>query len=166
MVSQDSFLFNLPVRENIAYGIVGTTEESIVAAAKAAFAHDFIMAMPEGYDTIVGERGVKLSGGQKQRLTIARALVKDSPLLILDEATSALDSESEQIVQQALENLMRNRTSIVIAHRLSTVMGADRILVMEKGRLMAHGSHEELLASSPLYLKLYKMQFHVQDGHL
>jgi subfamily B ATP-binding cassette protein MsbA len=164
MVSQDSFLFNLPVRENIAYGIAGATEDSIIAAARAAFAHDFIAAMPEGYDTVVGERGIKLSGGQKQRLTIARALVKNSPLLILDEATSALDSESERIVQQALENLMRNRTSIVIAHRLSTVIGADRILVMEKGRLTAQGSHEKLLASSPLYLKLYKMQFNPQDA--
>ncbi len=160
LVSQDSFLFNLTVRENIAYGFADVEEEQIVAAAKAAFAHDFIVKMPQGYDTIVGERGVKLSGGQKQRLTIARALVKNAPLLILDEATSALDSESEQIVQEAIENLMRNRTSIVIAHRLSTIIGADRILVMEKGQLVAQGRHDELLQTSALYAKLYTMQFH------
>ena len=159
IVAQDNFLFNLSVSENITYGIVGADEDKAQAAAQAAFAHDFILAMPEGYDTVVGERGVKLSGGQKQRLTIARALAKDAPLLILDEATSALDSESERVVQQALENLMRNRTSIVIAHRLSTVIGADRILVMEKGRIVAQGKHQFLLDTCPLYAKLYAMQF-------
>lgn len=162
MVSQDSFLFNLSVADNITYGMAGAGEEKTRAAAEAAFAHDFIMAMPEGYRTIIGERGVKLSGGQKQRLTIARALVKDAPLLILDEATSALDSESERVVQQALENLMKNRTSIVIAHRLSTIIGADRILVMDKGRVVAQGRHEELLLTNPLYAKLYEMQFSVK----
>jgi subfamily B ATP-binding cassette protein MsbA len=160
MVSQDSFLFNMTVFENITYGIEGADMAACEAAAAAAYADEFIRDMPEGYETIVGERGVKLSGGQKQRLTIARALVKDAPLLILDEATSALDSESEQVVQRALENLMRNRTSIVIAHRLSTIIGADRILVMDKGRVLAQGKHEELLLSSPLYARLYDMQFH------
>ncbi|MCL1889980.1 MAG: ATP-binding cassette domain-containing protein, partial [Desulfovibrionaceae bacterium] len=137
-------------------------EERIIAAAEAAYAHEFIMSMPEGYDTLVGERGVKLSGGQKQRLTIARAIAKNAPILILDEATSALDSESEKIVQRALENLMRGRTSIVIAHRLSTVLEADRILVMREGRVEAEGSHRSLLESSPLYAKLYAMQFSEQ----
>lgn len=163
MVSQDNFLFNMSVADNITYGLVGLGEQEIHSAAAAAYAHDFIMGMPEGYDTIIGERGVKLSGGQKQRLTIARALVKNAPLLILDEATSALDSESERVVQKALENLMENRTSIIIAHRLSTVIGADRILVMDRGAIVAQGRHEELLDSSPLYAKLYEMQFNV-DG--
>ena len=151
--------FNLTVRENITYGMSGASKEQAGNAAKSAYADDFIHQMPEGYDTVVGERGVKLSGGQRQRLTIARALVKDAPLLILDEATSALDSQSERVVQQALENLMQNRTSIVIAHRLSTIIGADRILVMDKGRIAAQGKHEELLETSPLYAALYKMQF-------
>lgn len=159
MVSQESFLFNVSVAENILYGMKEPDEKKMLAAAKSAYAHDFIESLPEGYDTVVGERGVKLSGGQKQRLTIARALVKDAPLLVLDEATSALDSESEREVQQALENLIENRTSIVIAHRLSTIIGADRILVMDKGRVVAQGNHEELLASCPLYTKLYNMQF-------
>lgn len=159
IVSQDNFLFNYSIRENIAYGQPDFTEEQVVEAARAAYAHDFIMAMPEGYNTVVGERGVKLSGGQKQRLTIARAIAKNAPILILDEATSALDSESEQIVQQALENLMKGRTSIVIAHRLSTVLGSDRILVMQNGEIEAQGTHKELLDSSPLYAKLYTMQF-------
>ncbi len=165
MVSQDSFLFNLTVRENITYGRVDVPEGALEAAARAAYADNFIATLPEGYETMVGERGAKLSGGQKQRLTIARAIVKDAPLLILDEATSALDSESEGIVQKALENLMQNRTSIVIAHRLSTVLHADRILVVEKGRIIAEGRHEALLQSCPLYAKLYDMQFkHGRDG--
>ena len=163
MVSQDSFLFNISVRDNILYGQEDAGEEAVIEAAKAAYADDFIRALPNGYDTLVGERGAKLSGGQKQRLTIARAIVKNAPLLILDEATSALDSESEGIVQKALENLMQNRTSIVIAHRLSTVLNADRILVMEGGHIVAQGSHAELLVSSPLYAKLYTMQF--SHGH-
>lgn len=163
MVSQDSFLFNISIAENITYGMALPGQDAIISAARAAYAHDFIMAMPEGYETVIGERGVKLSGGQKQRLTIARALVKDAPLLILDEATSALDSESEHVVQQALENLMKNRTSIVIAHRLSTIIGADRILVMEKGRVAASGRHHELLETSPLYAKLYAMQFNAKE---
>lgn len=159
IVSQDNFLFNVSIRDNITYGHNNLSEEDVIRAAKAAYAHDFIMSLPEGYDTVIGERGVKLSGGQKQRLTIARALVKNSSLLILDEATSALDSEAERIVQKALENLMENRTSIVIAHRLSTILRSDRILVMERGRIVAQGKHQELLSSCPLYAKLYTMQF-------
>ncbi len=158
VVSQDAFLFDMSIRDNIAYG-TETDEEAIRAAAVAAYADGFVSALPEGYATRVGERGVKLSGGQKQRLTIARALLKDAPLLILDEATSALDSESERMVQQALDNLMRNRTSIVIAHRLSTVLEADRILVMEQGRIVDQGRHEELLGRCELYTRLYAMQF-------
>ena len=121
------------------------------------------MEFPEGYDTVVGERGVRLSSGQKQRLTIARALLKDAPLLILDEATSALDSESEKIVQKALENLMENRTSFVIAHRLSTILSADRILVMQDGKIVNEGTHDSLLESSPLYQRLYKLQFEAHE---
>jgi ATP-binding cassette, subfamily B, bacterial MsbA len=162
IVSQDPFLFNTSVRENIAYGQDSVGQEQIEQAARAAYAHDFIMELPEGYDTVIGERGVKLSGGQKQRVTIARALLKNPPLLILDEATSALDTQAERIVQQALENLMRERTSIIIAHRLSTILSADRILVLSKGRIVSMGTHEQLLASSELYKKLYTMQF--MDG--
>lgn len=159
IVSQDTFLFNATIRDNIAYAYENVTQEDIEAAAKAAYAHDFISQMPEGYDTVVGERGVKISGGQKQRLTIARALLKNPPLLILDEATSALDTESERIVQMALENLMKDRTSIVIAHRLSTVLSADTIVVMEGGRVVDAGRHAELLESCTLYARLYEMQF-------
>ena len=164
LVAQDNFLFNYSIYENIVYGVATAKMEDAVAAAKAAYAHDFIEAMPQGYETSIGERGVKLSGGQKQRLTIARALVKNAPLLILDEATSALDSESEQIVQQALENLMKNRTSIVIAHRLSTIIGADCILVMENGKLVGTGKHEELLQTCPTYEKLYSIQFSTEEN--
>lgn len=159
IVSQDAFLFNSSVRDNIAYGQAGFSQEAIEGAARAAYAHDFIMELPEGYDTIIGERGARLSGGQKQRLTIARALLKNPPLLILDEATSALDTESERIVQLALENLMRDRTSIVIAHRLSTILSAHLIVVMEEGKIVAQGKHHKLLETCPLYAKLYQMQF-------
>ncbi|OEU70249.1 MAG: ABC transporter ATP-binding protein [Desulfovibrio sp. S3730MH75] len=159
MVSQETFLFNASVRENIAYVHQDAPFEEVKKASETAFAHDFIEKLPEGYDTIVGERGVRLSGGQKQRLTIARALLKNPPLLILDEATSALDTESERVVQMALENLMKDRTSIVIAHRLSTILTADVIVVMERGIIVAKGSHKELLKKCPLYIKLYNMQF-------
>ncbi|WP_319470162.1 ABC transporter ATP-binding protein [uncultured Pseudodesulfovibrio sp.] len=159
LVSQDTFLFNESVRENIAYSRTEFEQSEVEEAAHGAFAHEFIMEMPHGYDTVVGEGGVKISGGQKQRLTIARAIMKDPSLLILDEATSALDTESERVVQKALENLMQGRTSIVIAHRLSTILSADVIVVMEKGRILSTGTHRELLASCPLYQRLYKMQF-------
>jgi subfamily B ATP-binding cassette protein MsbA len=160
LVSQEAFLFNASVRDNIAYGAVdGYTQEEVEAAAKAAYAHDFIMELPEGYDTLVGERGVKLSGGQKQRLTIARAIMKNPPLLILDEATSALDTESERIVQLALENLMQERTSLVIAHRLSTILTADLIVVMAEGRIVDQGKHAKLLERCEIYKTLYEMQF-------
>jgi subfamily B ATP-binding cassette protein MsbA len=159
MVSQDAFLFNASVAENIAYAAEAPDMERIRQCAEAAYAHEFIAELPQGYDTVLGERGVKLSGGQKQRLTIARALYKDPALLILDEATSALDTQSEHMVQKALENLMQGRTSIVIAHRLSTILNADAIYVLENGRVAAQGNHAELLESSPLYAKLYAMQF-------
>lgn len=159
MVSQENFLFNSSVKENIAYVQQSAPIDDVINAAKTAYAHDFIEQLPEGYDTIVGERGIRLSGGQKQRLTIARALMKNPSLLILDEATSALDTEAERIVQMALENLMKDRTSIVIAHRLSTVLSADLILVMQDGKIISRGCHKELLESCPLYNRLYKMQF-------
>jgi subfamily B ATP-binding cassette protein MsbA len=160
MVAQDTFLFNATVAENIAYGSVRDySREEIEAAAAAAYAHDFILELPQGYETLVGERGVKLSGGQKQRLTIARAILKNPPLLILDEATSALDTESERIVQLALENLMQSRTSVVIAHRLSTILTADSIVVMENGRIVDQGGHAALLTRCELYQRLYEMQY-------
>ncbi len=159
IVSQDAFLFNMTIRENIGYVRGEHTQEDIERAAKAAYAHDFILELPNGYDTVVGERGTKLSGGQKQRITIARALLKNPPLMILDEATSALDTESERIVQQALDNLMKDRTSLVIAHRLSTILNAHLIVVMENGKVVGQGRHRKLLDSCPLYRKLYEMQF-------
>lgn len=159
IVSQDPFLFNLSVRENIAYGRKELDQAAVEQAARAAYAHDFIMELPQGYDTVVGEKGVKLSGGQKQRLTIARAIMKDPSLLILDEATSALDTESERIVQQALENLMTNRTSLIIAHRLSTILTADKIVVMENGQIKSVGSHQQLLEQCAIYKRLYSLQF-------
>ncbi|CAB1370374.1 lipid A export permease/ATP-binding protein MsbA [Denitratisoma oestradiolicum] len=160
LVSQDVVLFDDTVAANIAYGALrGASRADVEAAARAAYAHDFIMAMPQGYDTQIGENGVRLSGGQRQRLAIARALLKNAPLLILDEATSALDSESERQVQAALEHLMEDRTTLVIAHRLSTIEKADKIVVMEHGRVIEQGSHAELLAQDGLYAKLYKMQY-------
>jgi subfamily B ATP-binding cassette protein MsbA len=159
IVSQDPFLFNLSVRENIAYGQKEPDQKTVEQAAKAAYAHNFIMELPLGYDTVVGEKGVKLSGGQKQRLTIARAIMKNPSLLILDEATSALDTESERIVQQALENLMRGRTSLIIAHRLSTILTADTIVVMQAGKILNTGSHKNLLQQCATYKKLYDLQF-------
>lgn len=159
IVPQETVLFNGTVYENILYGDLKADETAIIAAAKAANAHEFIMAMPEGYNTQIGERGAKLSGGQRQRIAIARAILKDPRILILDEATSALDTESEKLVQEALDKLMMGRTSFVIAHRLSTVQRADIILVMEKGRIIERGVHEELLAAGGLYSKLYQVQF-------
>jgi subfamily B ATP-binding cassette protein MsbA len=159
LVTQETVLFNDTVRHNIAYGMPEATEAELVKAARVAFAHDFIMELPHGYDTIVGERGIFLSGGQRQRLAIARAVLADAPVLILDEATSALDAESERLVQRALANLIRNRTTIVIAHRLSTVRRADRIVVMERGRIIETGTHTELLAHGGQYRRLYELQF-------
>jgi ATP-binding cassette, subfamily B, bacterial MsbA len=159
IVSQETFLFNQSVRDNIAYGDKSAPTEKIIDAAGAAYAHEFIEKMPQQYDTVIGERGVKLSGGQRQRIAIARALIKNPPILILDEATSSLDTESEQIVQKALQNLMQNRTTFVIAHRLSTIVRADRIVVLDLGSIIDIGKHEELLKRGGLYQKLHQMQF-------
>jgi len=159
LVPQETFLFGGTVRENIAYGRLDASEDEIHAAAEAAYAHEFIAELPQQYETIVGERGIKLSAGQRQRIAIARALLKDPRILILDEATSALDTESERWVQAALEKLMEGRTSFVIAHRLSTIHQADMILVMEKGQIVERGTHDDLLAQSGLYRRLHDMQF-------
>jgi len=158
-VTQEVILFNDTVRNNIAYGRVDLQEERVVAAARAANAHEFISALPQGYETIIGESGVLLSGGQRQRLAIARALFKDPPILILDEATSALDTESERLVQQALNNLMQGRTTLVIAHRLSTIRSAHKIVVLDAGQIAEVGSHDALLARRGIYRKLYDLQF-------
>jgi subfamily B ATP-binding cassette protein MsbA len=159
IVPQETLLFGGSVIENIRYGRLDASHDDIVAAAKAANAHDFIMALPQGYDTIVGERGVRLSGGQRQRVAIARALLKDPRILLLDEATSSLDSESERLVQEALDRLMQGRTTVIIAHRLSTIRVAHRIAVLDQGRLVELGTHDELMARRGLYQKLYDMQF-------
>ena len=164
MVSQHTFLFNDTVRNNIAYGDPSKDMDHIVAAAKAAYAHDFIMALPQGYDTMIGELGMRLSGGQRQRLAIARALLKDAPILILDEATSSLDTDSERLVQEALENLIVRRTSLVIAHRLSTIRKATRIVVLVDGSIVEEGTHEELLARKSEYSRLYTLQFLKDEG--
>ncbi len=159
MVTQQTILFNDTVRNNIAYGDIQRSEEEIVGAARAAHAHDFIMQLPQGYDTIIGEAGTKLSGGERQRISIARAILKDAPILILDEATSSLDTEAEIEVQKALDNLMAGRTTLIIAHRLSTIRNADRIIVLVNGRIVEEGNHEFLLAKRGEYYKLYCMQF-------
>ncbi len=159
VVSQDTVLFNDTVRNNIAYGQPGVPQKQVEKAATAALAHDFVRALPAGYDTVIGERGVRLSGGERQRIAIARALLKNAPILILDEATSALDSESESLVQSALHNLMTGRTVVVIAHRLSTVRRADRIVVLEQGTIADVGSHEDLMKRFGTYRRLYDLQF-------
>jgi ATP-binding cassette, subfamily B, bacterial MsbA len=159
IVTQETVLFNDTVRNNIAYGQPHVPQKEVEAAARAALAHDFILALPSGYDTVIGERGVRLSGGERQRLAIARALLKNAPILILDEATSALDSESEALVQSALHNLMTGRTVFVIAHRLSTVRRADRIAVIENGTIADIGAHEELMQKLGTYRRLYELQF-------
>ena len=159
IVPQETILFNGSVYDNILYGRLDATKEEIEAAAKAANAHDFIMELPEGYNTMLGDRGVNISGGQRQRIAIARAILKDPRILILDEATSALDTESERVVQEALNRLMVGRTSIIIAHRLSTIKNADRILVLDKGKLVEDGTHEELMAKNGLYAHLYQIQY-------
>ncbi len=163
VVSQDTVLLNDTVRANIAYGSPGATAEQIEAAAEAANAANFIATLPHGFDTVLGERGTRLSGGQRQRIAIARALLRDPPILILDEATSALDTESERLVQQAIERLMQDRTVLVIAHRLATVRDADEIVVLDDGRVVQRGSHEELLRASGLYRRLYDLQFRGEE---
>jgi subfamily B ATP-binding cassette protein MsbA len=159
IVTQQTVLFNDTVRNNIAYGNLTSPDKDIVRAAQAAFADEFIRALPQGYDTVIGEAGVKLSGGQRQRIAIARAILKDAPILILDEATSSLDSESEREVQVALDELMKGRTSFVIAHRLSTILNADRVIVLKGGRIVEEGRHDELLARGGEYKGLYEQQF-------
>jgi subfamily B ATP-binding cassette protein MsbA len=160
IVTQDTFLFHDSIRKNIAYGRLDATEEEIVAAAKQAHAHDFILAQQNGYDTVVGDKGCMLSGGQQQRIAIARALLKNAPVLLLDEATSALDSASEKQIQEALEVLAAGRTVIAIAHRLSTILKSDCIVVMDQGRIVDTGTHHKLLEKSTLYRNLYELQFH------
>jgi len=164
MVEQKNILFNDTIRANIAYGSQEAPLETIIDAAKAANAHDFIMEMPEGYETIAGESGVRLSGGQMQRICIARAIMKNSPILVLDEATSALDTESEKEVHAALDKLMENRTTFIIAHRLSTIQGADRIIALNRGVVVEEGTHEELLARNGYYTRLYNLQFGTEDA--
>jgi subfamily B ATP-binding cassette protein MsbA len=164
MVTQETVLFDDTIANNIAYGSPSVSRAAIESAARAANAHEFIEMLPHGYDTAIGERGQRLSGGQRQRLAIARALLKDSPILILDEATSSLDSESERLVQAALANLMRNRTSFVIAHRLSTIQRADAIIVLDRGRIVEVGRHQELLARGGVYAGLYRRQLRGAEG--
>ncbi|MFA5337257.1 MAG: ATP-binding cassette domain-containing protein, partial [Candidatus Omnitrophota bacterium] len=161
VVSQEMVLFNATVRDNIAYGKLEATEEEIINAAKKAHAYDFISNFPKKFDTIIGDRGFRLSGGEKQRIAIARAILKNAPILILDEATSQLDSQSEKLVKDAFYNLMEGKTVFVIAHRLSTVQKADTIIVMEKGAIVEKGSHDELLSGDTVYKKLYELQFNV-----
>jgi ABC-type multidrug transport system fused ATPase/permease subunit len=157
-VLQDTFLFNASVRENLLLGKPGATDEELAAAAKAAYAHEFIQELPDGYETDIGERGVKLSGGQKQRLALARAILADPRILILDEATSSVDAEAEYLIQQALEAVLEGRTALVIAHRLSTVRSADKIIALENGRIVEMGGHQELLQRGGLYSQLYRRQ--------
>jgi ABC-type multidrug transport system fused ATPase/permease subunit len=159
LVTQDNFLFNMTVEENIRLGKLDATREELEAAATAAFCHEFILHLSDGYQTMIGERGVRLSGGQQQRIAIARAILKDAPILILDEATSSLDNESEAMVQAALDNLMKGRTVIVIAHRLSTVRHADQILVLEAGKIVESGTHTALVDADTAYSRLIKAQF-------
>jgi subfamily B ATP-binding cassette protein MsbA len=159
IVTQETYLFNDSIRRNVAYGLNGIPDELVAEAARMANAHDFILEQPDGYDTVVGNRGVMLSGGQRQRLAIARALLKNPPILVFDEATSALDTEAEKQVQEAIDRLMSGRTTLVVAHRLSTIQNADRILVIEHGRVVECGAHNELMKRDGLYRRLYEIQF-------
>ena len=159
MVTQETFLFHATIRENLLYARAAASDEEIAAACRAANIHDFIVGLPDGYDTVVGERGFRLSGGEKQRVSIARALLKGPDILILDEPTSNLDATSEYLIQLALERLLRGRTSLIIAHRLSTILSCDKIVVMDAGRVVEMGSHEELLAGGGLYATLFQQQF-------
>jgi subfamily B ATP-binding cassette protein MsbA len=164
-VGQDVFLFRGSIRENIAFGKPGASEDEIVAAAKGAYAHEFIMSFPRGYDTPVGEHGLQLSGGQRQRIAIARALIKNAPIILLDEATAALDSESELQVREAMEHLFRGRTTLAIAHRLHTISHADRIHVVERGQVVESGRHDELLRKRGRYATFYRLQLEQQETH-
>jgi subfamily B ATP-binding cassette protein MsbA len=166
LVTQETVLFNDTVRYNITYGRPDANDEQLHDAARTALAHDFIVELPNGYETIIGERGIFLSGGQRQRLAIARAVLIDAPVLVLDEATSALDAESEQLVQRAIGNLIRDRTTVVIAHRLSTIRRADMIVVMERGQIIEQGTHAELLARGGQYQRLYELQFADEEEEL
>ena len=159
VVAQENILFNDTIRRNIELGRLGATNDEIIAAAKHAYAYEFITQKPEGFDTVIGEKGVSLSGGQRQRLAIARAVLKNAPILVLDEATSALDTESERAVQAALDELMKGRTTICIAHRLSTILHADLIVVLDQGRIVETGRHDELVKRGGVYQKLYELQF-------
>ena len=166
IVPQEPALFSGTVRENIAYARPGATDAEVEAAARAAHAQEFVERLPQGYDTLVGERGVKLSGGQRQRIAIARALLKNPAVLVLDEATSSLDNESERLIEDAMERLLVGRTTLIIAHRLSTVRRADRLIVLDHGRIVEEGSHTELLARGGLYARLYQHQFREGDVQL
>jgi ATP-binding cassette subfamily B protein len=162
MVTQETYLFHDTIRTNLLYARLDATQAEIEAAAKAANIHEFVMGLPDGYDTIVGERGYRLSGGEKQRIALARVILKDPRILVLDEATSSLDSQSEALIQDALKTVMHGRTSIVIAHRLSTILSADLILVLDRGQIVERGTHDELLAMDGLYARLYETQFRAQ----
>jgi len=166
IVPQETILFGGSIRENILYGRLDASEQEMVEAAKAANAHEFIMAFPKQYDTIVGERGTNLSGGQRQRIAIARAILKDPAILLLDEATSSLDNESESLVQEALDHLMENRTTVIVAHRLSTIKIAHRIAVLDQGRIVELGTHEQLMHLNGLYARLYSRQFRDPEEEL
>lgn len=164
IVQQDVYLFNASVKDNILYGRLGASDEEVIDAAKKASIHDYIMSLPNGYDTQIGERGVRLSGGQKQRLSIARVFLKNPPILILDEATSALDNSTEILIQSALDSLCKGRTTLIVAHRLSTVKSADKIAVIDDGKIKEYGTHEELLSENGIYSELYKLQFRAEDA--